>query len=180
MTKRVELIIGGARSGKSSLAECRAERWLSEGHVEELIYIATAQSKDNEMAARIAHHKATRSPVWQVQELPWEIADIIAQITPKQCVLIDCLTLWLTYGLCEVSESEFNNNKFKLLEALKTTQGSVILVSNEVGHGIVPMGELSRRFVDESGWLNQDIATIADRVDFVMAGLPLNLKSEIK
>ncbi|KZN46845.1 hypothetical protein N474_03720 [Pseudoalteromonas luteoviolacea CPMOR-2] len=176
MTGRVNLIIGGARSGKSALAESRAEQWLSEGRVNELIYIATAQSKDDEMAARIAHHKATRSPLWQVREAPWEIADIIAQLTSQQCALIDCLTLWLTFGLCEVTEREFFSNKQRLLDVLKATKGSVILVSNEVGHGIVPMGALSRRFVDESGWLNQDIAAIANSVDFVMAGLPLNLK----
>ncbi|KZN33150.1 hypothetical protein N480_24820 [Pseudoalteromonas luteoviolacea S2607] len=180
MTGRVDLIIGGARSGKSTLAERRAEQWLSAGSVKELIYIATAQSKDDEMAARIARHQATRTELWQVHEAPWEIAELISQLAPEQCALVDCLTLWLTYGLCEVSEKEFYSNKRKLLDALKTTQGRVILVSNEVGHGIVPLGALSRRFVDESGWLNQDIAAIAKRVDFVMAGLPLNLKSERK
>ncbi|MCF2859090.1 bifunctional adenosylcobinamide kinase/adenosylcobinamide-phosphate guanylyltransferase [Pseudoalteromonas sp. SMS1] len=180
MTGRIELIIGGARSGKSALAERRAEHWLGEGTAKELIYIATAQGKDDEMAARIAHHKVTRSNDWQVIEMPWRIAEIIAQLALHQCALIECLTLWLTYGLCEVSEAEFYHNKREVLDALSVTQGNVILVSNEVGHGIVPMGELSRRFVDESGRLNQDIAAIANRVDFVMAGIPLNLKSEIK
>ncbi|MCG7549503.1 bifunctional adenosylcobinamide kinase/adenosylcobinamide-phosphate guanylyltransferase [Pseudoalteromonas sp. Of7M-16] len=180
MTRRVEFILGGARSGKSSMAEHRAQNWLASGNVQELIYVATAQSKDEEMARRIAHHKVNRDPCWQVIECPWHIAPIIAQLKPSQCVLVDCLTLWLTFGLCEVEWSEYQTQKKHLIDALLATSGSVILVSNEVGHGIVPLGELSRQFVDESGRLNQEIASIADHVDFVMAGLALNLKRGLK
>ncbi|KZN54078.1 bifunctional adenosylcobinamide kinase/adenosylcobinamide-phosphate guanylyltransferase [Pseudoalteromonas luteoviolacea] len=180
MTKHVELILGGARSGKSALAEQRAQSWLESGSVKELIYVATAQSKDEEMAERIAHHRASRLSCWKVIECPWDIAPIITALSPFQCALVDCLTLWLTYGLCEVEFPEYENQRSQLLKALQGTKGKVILVSNEVGHGIVPMGALSRQFVDESGRLHQHIAAVADHVDFVMAGLALNLKSEQK
>ncbi|MDK1287193.1 bifunctional adenosylcobinamide kinase/adenosylcobinamide-phosphate guanylyltransferase [Pseudoalteromonas umbrosa] len=180
MTKHVELILGGARSGKSALAEQRAQSLLESGLVKELIYVATAQSKDEEMAERIAHHRASRLSCWKVIECPWDIAPLIAALSPSQCALVDCLTLWLTYGLCEVEFPEYEKQRSQLLTALQDTKGKVILVSNEVGHGIVPMGALSRQFVDESGRLHQHIAAVADHVDFVMAGLVLNLKSEQK
>ncbi|AOT07263.1 bifunctional adenosylcobinamide kinase/adenosylcobinamide-phosphate guanylyltransferase [Pseudoalteromonas luteoviolacea] len=176
MTKHVELILGGARSGKSTLAEQRAQNWLESGSVKELIYVATAQSKDEEMAERIAHHQASRLSCWNVIECPWDIVPIIANLSSSQCALVDCLTLWLTHGLCEVEFAEYEKQKSQLVTALQVTKGKVILVSNEVGHGIVPMGALSRQFVDESGRLHQDIAAVADHVDFVMAGLALNLK----
>lgn len=128
------------------------------------------------MTQRVAHHQATRNKRWQVIEEPWLLADILQAFESDTCVLIDCLTLWLTYGLCEKTESELQVQKQYLLEVLQNTRASVLLVSNEVGHGIVQLGELSRVFVDQSGWLNQDIAKVAQRVDFIMAGCPFRIK----
>lgn len=176
MTNHVRLIIGGARSGKSSLAEQVGVSLLEQGVVSNLVYLATAQVKDDEMKSRVQHHLATRDSRWQTVEEPWNIHKVIAACDAQTCILVDCLTLWLTYGLCEKTLELFNAQKQALLEALKLTQAQVILVSNEVGHGIVPLGELSRVFVDQSGWLNQDIAKLATRVDFVMAGCPLQIK----
>ncbi|MCG7535323.1 bifunctional adenosylcobinamide kinase/adenosylcobinamide-phosphate guanylyltransferase [Pseudoalteromonas sp. OOF1S-7] len=176
MTGRVELILGGARSGKSRLGEQRAERWLRGGKVARLSYVATARPGDEEMAARIAHHQATRAANWRLIEEPWALDQVLSTLGPDDGVLIDCLTLWLTTALCDYSDSAFQHKRAELLGALRATGARVILIGNEVGHGIVPLGELSRRFVDEAGWLHQDIAALADKVDFVMAGLPLTLK----
>ncbi|AZZ97228.1 bifunctional adenosylcobinamide kinase/adenosylcobinamide-phosphate guanylyltransferase [Pseudoalteromonas sp. R3] len=176
MTGRVELILGGARSGKSRLGEQRAERWLRDGKVTRLIYVATARPGDEEMAARIAHHQATRTRHWRLIEEPWALDQVLSTLGPDDGVLVDCLTLWLTTALCDYSSSAFQHKRAALLSALKSSHAQIILISNEVGHGIVPLGELSRRFVDEAGWLHQDIAALADKVDFVMAGLPLALK----
>ena len=172
----IHLILGGARSGKSNFAEQTALDLYASGKVSKLVYIATAEVKDAEMAERVSHHRATRDKRWQVIEEPWHLADALQKFGSDTCVLIDCLTLWLTHGLCEKSESELQVQKQRLLEALQHTRASVLLVSNEVGHGIVPLGELSRVFVDQSGWLNQDIAKVAQRVDFIMAGCPLRIK----
>ncbi|ALU44326.1 bifunctional adenosylcobinamide kinase/adenosylcobinamide-phosphate guanylyltransferase [Pseudoalteromonas rubra] len=178
MTGRVEFILGGARCGKSRLGEQRAERWLNDGKVARLIYLATARPGDEEMVARIAHHQASRPAYWQLIEETWALDQVLASLASDDCVVIDCLTLWLTTALCDYSDSAFQHKRAALLSALRATRARVILISNEVGHGIVPLGELSRRFVDESGWLHQDIAALADRVDFVMAGLPLTLKGD--
>lgn len=169
----VELILGGARSGKSRLAESRTSESGLEG-----VYIATAyQSDDEEMQARIEHHQQQRPAEWAVIEEPIELASVLTQLdSATRCVLVDCLTLWLTNLLLAEDEALFEQQIKALIEALPMLQSRVILVSNEVGHGIVPLGELNRRFVDESGRLHQRIAELADRVDFVMAGLPMRLK----
>ncbi|KAF7772195.1 adenosylcobinamide kinase / adenosylcobinamide-phosphate guanylyltransferase [Pseudoalteromonas citrea] len=176
MTERVTLMLGGARSGKSRLAEQLAEHYLQNEQVEKLLYVATAEVKDTEMAQRVKHHRETRSMHWTVIEESWTLPEIIAGTDEQTCILVDCLTLWLTYGLCEQGINAYIKQKSALLRALRETQAKVILVSNEVGHGIVPLGELSRTFVDQSGWLHQDIAQLADRVDFIMAGCTLRIK----
>ena len=176
----IHLILGGARSGKSSFAEQTALDLYASGKVSQLVYIATAETKDAEMAERVSHHRATRDKRWQVIEEPWHLADTLQKFGGDSCVLIDCLTLWLTHGLCEKSEPELQVQKQRLLEVLQHTRASVLLVSNEVGHGIVPLGALSRSFVDESGWLHQDVARVADSVVFVMAGLPLTMKRTLE
>ncbi|MBD1580838.1 bifunctional adenosylcobinamide kinase/adenosylcobinamide-phosphate guanylyltransferase [Pseudoalteromonas sp. S16_S37] len=178
MNSKIQLILGGARSGKSRLAEQRASQLLTDGVVEQLIYVATAQGKDPEMQHRIAHHKMHRSADWQVVEEPWLLDEIITSQSEKTCVLIDCLTLWLTYGLCELGLAAVEKKKQQLIQSLQQTAAHVILVSNEVGHGIVPLGELSRQFVDQAGWLHLDLAALAGRVDFVIAGCTLALKQE--
>ncbi len=168
-----ELILGGSRSGKSSLAEQRAaESGLA------VTYIATATAGDGEMAARIAQHQARRPEHWNSVEEPLRLALTLQQYaSPDRCLLLDCLTLWLTNLLCANDEELFKRERAAFLETLPTLPGHIILVSNEVGMGIVPMGELSRRFSDEAGWLNQEAARICERVTLMVAGLPYPLKS---
>ena len=165
----LELVLGGARSGKSRLAEQRA---LGGGH--QLFYIATATADDGEMATRIRHHQSRRGNQWQLIESPLRLAATLRELQGHdRCLLVDCLTLWLSNCLhhqCWPAERD------ALLKAVGQLQGRVILVSNEVGSGIVPVGELSRQYVDESGWLHQQLAQVARRVTLVVAGLPLELK----
>lgn len=165
------LILGGARSGKSRLALQRAE-----ATGKPVSFIATAQANDAEMAARIARHQAERPAHWSTIEAPLDLAGMI-RAAGAGCVVVDCLTLWLTNCLSQPDPAAFTGQRAALLEALTARHADdLILVSNETGLGIVPLGELTRRFVDEAGWLNQDIAQLADEVVFVAAGLPLILK----
>jgi len=169
------LILGGARSGKSRLAE---KMVAASGH--EVVYIATGQALDAEMAARIAHHQAQRPEHWHSVEVPYALADALtAHARPGCCVLVDCLTLWLSNLLGDGDESRFERERKALLDVLPSLRGQVLLVSNEVGLGVVPMGELTRRFVDEAGRLHQALATQCERVLFVTAGLPLVLKGSL-
>lgn len=168
-----ELILGGSRSGKSALAEQRASE---SGLV--VSYIATATAGDEEMAARIAQHQARRPSHWNIVEEPLRLAQALqAHAAPERCLLVDCLTLWLANLLCANDEALFKRERAAFLEVLPTLPGHIILVSNEVGMGIVPMGELSRRFSDEAGWLNQEVAKICECVTLMVAGLPYPLKS---
>ena len=169
----IQFILGGVRSGKSKLAEQRASASKLP-----VIYLATAQALDQEMTARIEHHQQSRPQHWQLIETPLLLPEAIAKFEQENvCLLVDCLTLWLTNCLCQHGVDYFLAEKAKLLAVLERCQCQVVLVSNEVGHGIVPLGELSRDFVDHSGWLHQEIAAIAGQVEFVMAGLPLSLKN---
>ncbi len=169
-----ELILGGARSGKSGLAEKRAV-----GSGLEVIYIATAQALDGEMAARILHHQERRPTHWLLVEEPLELAKVLRQhASPDRCLLVDCLTLWLSNLLTDESlhSEAYERHREEFLQLLPELPGEIVLVGNEVGMGIVPMGEISRRFCDESGRLNQAVAERCERVTFVAAGLPLTLK----
>jgi adenosylcobinamide kinase/adenosylcobinamide-phosphate guanylyltransferase len=167
-----EIILGGSRSGKSSLAEQRAsESGLA------VTYLATATAGDAEMAARIAQHQARRPVNWRIVEEPLRLAHALQQhAAPERCLLVDCLTLWLTNLLCANDEDLFRRERATFLQTLPALPGRIILVSNEVGMGIVPMGELSRRFGDEAGWLNQEAARVCERVTLMVAGLPYPLK----
>ncbi len=166
------LILGGARSGKSRHAQN-----LAEASGLDVTVIATGQARDAEMAARIARHQEERPAHWHTVEEPVRLAETLKLAAGAgQCLLVDCLTLWLM-NLLEASETVFAQERAALLTALPTLSGDVLLVSNEIGLGVIPMGELSRRFVDEAGWLNQDIARLADAVTFIAAGLPLAMKS---
>ena len=171
----IELILGGARSGKSTLAEQKA---AASGLA--VTYIATADpadlAEDKEMLARIAHHRAQRPAEWLLVEEPRYLATLLKTLAaPDRLLLIDCLTLWLSNLL---HKDEVLKETQALFDALPTLPGHIILVSNEVGMGIVPLGELTRRYVDEAGRLHQKIAAIADRVTFVAAGIPLILKPQ--
>ena len=169
------LILGGARSGKSALAERLAS---ASGH--EVVYIATAQAQDAEMAARIAHHRAQRPGHWLSVEEPLALASVLeAQARPGRCVLVDCLTLWLSNLLGCSDAASFEWERDALLKVIPLLKGQVLMVSNEVGLGVVPMGELTRRFVDEAGRLHQALASHCERVVFVAAGLPMTLKGSL-
>jgi adenosylcobinamide kinase/adenosylcobinamide-phosphate guanylyltransferase len=172
----VHLVLGGARSGKSTFAEKLAA--TSELAV---TYIATAQVYDDEFAKRIAHHQARRPADWQVIEAPFNLASVLeSHAAGNSCVIVDCLTLWLAQCICPdcaLPETvSWENERAALVKALPNLKGDVILVSNEVGMGIVPLGEINRQFQDEQGRLNQSIATLADKVSFITAGLPIQLK----
>ena len=179
----VTLVLGGARSGKSAHAEQLAAQQAGGRAV---LYIATARAGDAEMTARIAHHRARRPAHWICVEEPLQLAAALAR-HPGAVILVDCLTLWLSNLIFSSSArlpdtgtialpDLFEYERAALLDTLGRTSSDVILVSNEVGMGIVPMGALTRCFVDEAGRLNQAVAAIADRVVLVTAGLPLVLK----
>ncbi|CAB1223035.1 bifunctional adenosylcobinamide kinase/adenosylcobinamide-phosphate guanylyltransferase [Acinetobacter bouvetii] len=170
----IQLILGGARSGKSRLAEQMAK---DSGLA--VTYIATAQALDTEMQERIAHHQQQRPSTWNVVEEPYFLASQLQQLdAPNQLILIDCLTLWMTNLLMHEDTSLQQVECQKLLALLPDLQSQVILVSNETGLGVVPMGEISRKFVDESGRLHQQLGQIADKVMFCVAGFPMILKGE--
>lgn len=166
----IRLILGGARSGKSRQAEQLAGR---SGH--DVLYIATAQAYDDEMQTRIQRHRDERPGHWHTLEEPLQLAaTILAHQAPEHCLLIDCLTLWTTNQL--LAQADMQAERDALCAALANARGEIILVSNETGMGVVPMGELSRRFSDEAGWLNQSVATLADQVVLMVAGIPLVVK----
>ena len=170
----IELILGGARSGKSRLAERLAgDRGLP------VTYIATSQPLDGEMSARIAQHRARRPAGWGLIEEPLALAAALrAQAAPDRCLLVDCLTLWLTNLLMLDDTARLAAERDALLDCVAALPGRVLLVSNETGLGVVPLGELSRRYVDEAGWLHQALAERCGRVVFTVAGLPMTLKGE--
>lgn len=160
------LALGGQRSGKSAWAERRA---LATGLTP--IYVATATAGDGEMAARIAAHRARRDASWQLVEAPLDLAATIARASqPDRVLLVDCLTLWLSNLLG--AEAGLETAGTDLTLALEARTGPVILVSNEVGSGVIPMHPLSRRFVDAAGRLHQQVARIATEVVLVTAGRP--------
>ncbi|MBK8509006.1 MAG: bifunctional adenosylcobinamide kinase/adenosylcobinamide-phosphate guanylyltransferase [Candidatus Competibacter sp.] len=164
-------ILGGARSGKSAFAQQQA---LECGL--DVIYVATGQAGDGEMAERIARHRAERPAAWGLVEEPLALADALrAQASPRRCLLVDCLTLWLS-NLLAAGDGRLEREIPHLLELLPALPGRVLLVSNEVGQGIVPVHPLARRFRDEAGLLHQAVARQCDRVIFIVAGLPLVLK----
>ena len=166
------LILGGARSGKSALAER-----LATESARDVVYIATSQPGDAEMSTGIAHHRARRPAHWGCVEEPLALADTLRlHARADRVLLVDCLTLWLSNLLGDVDPTRFIAERDALISMLPALPGDVLLVSNEVGLGIVPMGELTRRFVDEAGRLHQALAAQCERVLFVAAGLPLTLK----
>lgn len=166
------LILGGARSGKSRYAEQYAT------HSElEVVYIATATAQDSEMETRIHRHQCDRPAEWLTIEEPLTLAHTLqTEADAERILLVDCLTLWVTNLLCDADPEKFEHETQAVLNVLPTLPGKVIMVSNEVGHGIVPMGDLSRRFVDETGRLHQQLAAQMDQVILMVAGLPLTIK----
>jgi adenosylcobinamide kinase / adenosylcobinamide-phosphate guanylyltransferase len=168
-----ELILGGVRSGKSRLAETRARQSLRE-----VVYLATASAgEDAGLQQRTREHRERRPAHWVLIEEPLGLAAAIRKhAADHRCVLVECLTLWLTNLLCAPDPKLFAREREAFTAALPGLPGHILLVSNETGLGIVPIGELTRRFVDEAGRLHQELAQICDRVIFTVAGLPHFLK----
>lgn len=168
----LQLILGGARSGKSRLAEkLAAESALA------VTYIATSQPLDGEMNERVRHHRERRPGHWALVEEPVELARVLRDnARADSFLLVDCLTLWLTNLLLLEDPQRLSAERDALLECLAELPGEIVLVSNETGMGVVPLGELTRRYVDEAGWLHQALAERCQRVVLTVAGLPLTLK----
>jgi adenosylcobinamide kinase / adenosylcobinamide-phosphate guanylyltransferase len=169
---RATLVLGGARSGKSRFAEA-----LVAGHPGRHVYLATAEAGDAEMAERIRRHRARRGPDWTTIEEPLDLPRALGSAAQvNAAVLVDCLTLWLSNLMSAGRDVE--REAQALVEALPRLAGPVVLVSNEVGLGIVPDNALGRAFRDHAGLLHQSVAAAADRVYFLAAGLPLLVKKE--
>ena len=166
----VTLVLGGARSGKSLFAES-----LVLDAAAQCVYVATAERVDDEMANRIEAHCARRGQAWRTVEAPIELAQAIGrESTPRTCLLVDCLTVWL--GNLMHHGRDVDAAAKSLLESLAAAPGPVVLVANEVGLGIVPDNPLARAFRDHAGRLNQAVARAAGNVHFVVAGIPMALK----
>ena len=169
-TPALTLVLGGARAGKSR----HAERLVLESGLAP-VYLATAQALDDEMTARIAEHRARRGVSWRTVEEPLDLAGaLLRECGPDRAVLVDCLTLWLTNLM--VTKRPLRTETARLVELLPRLPGALVLVSNEVGLGVVPTDAMARAFLDHAGWLHQRIAEQADVVVFMAAGLPLHLK----
>ena len=185
---RSELILGGQKSGKSRRAEALAQGWLAQSPEHCAVLIATAQPWDDEMRERILRHQQDRTervPEMRTVEEPLALAQALA--LHSQCrtlVVVDCLTLWLTNWLMSIEDSKHKEavaqtlpeQAAMLLIAIKKTAGPVVLVGNEIGLGVIPLGRETRAFIDALGRLNQDVAAVCERVTFMAAGLPLTLK----
>jgi adenosylcobinamide kinase/adenosylcobinamide-phosphate guanylyltransferase len=170
MLPRLTLLLGGARSGKSRHAEA-----LACGEPPPWRYVATAQALDEEMRERIARHRERRGAGWETHEAPLDLGATVARLANGASpILVDCLTLWLTNLM--LGEHDMETAIAALEHALEAARAPVLLVANEVGLGIVPENALARRFRDEAGRLNQRLAARADRVFFMVAGLPLQVK----
>ena len=163
------LITGGARSGKSTRAEARVRAFAGQP-----VYIATAEALDGEMRERIAKHRAGRGSEWLEREAPLELAAALLETDGGGARLVDCLTLWLSNLMH--AERDWEKETKLLVDALGRQKSPVVLVTNEVGLGIVPDNALARRFRDAAGILNQTVGHAADEVEFVVAGLPMRVK----
>lgn len=169
------LILGGARSGKSRLAERQAS---ASGLA--VTYIATSEPLDGEMNQRVALHRERRPAHWALVEEPLALARVLTEHARNDtCLLVDCLTLWLTNLLLLEDPQRLARERQALLDGLAVLPGEIIFVSNETGLGVVPLGELTRRYVDEAGLLHQALAERCHRVVFCVAGLPMVLKGTL-
>ena len=186
---RSELILGGQKSGKSRRAEALAQAWLSQSGTHQVMLIATAQAGDDEMRQRITRHQADRAqrlPGITTLEEPLALAEAIRRHSRRDTlIIVDCLTLWLTNGLMPVQVApaaaqspavDQASRTAQLLQAIADAAGPLVLVGNEIGLGVIPMGREVRAFVDALGLLNQRVAQLCQRVTLMAAGLPLTLK----
>lgn len=183
-----ELILGGQKSGKSRRAESLAAAWLAQALTHRAVLIATAEAHDDEMRARIARHqreRAERVPGLATVESPYDVAAAIAGAGGAETLrIVDCLTLWLTQQLMPIDGSEQNEAPARsqsaqtamLLQAIERCPGPLVLVGNEIGLGVIPLGREVRAFVDALGQLNQQVAARCERVTLMVAGLPVTIK----
>ncbi len=187
-----ELILGGQKSGKSRRAELLARDWLAQSADHRAVLIATGEAWDDEMRERIARHqrdRAERVPGLQAVEEPHDVAAALVRLsTPQTLLVVDCLTLWLTHWTMPASDEamdlkqkqalalDWQAQAAMFLEAIRQSPGPVVLVGNEIGLGVIPMGREVRAFVDALGALNQQVAQVCPRVTLMAAGLPLTLK----
>jgi adenosylcobinamide kinase/adenosylcobinamide-phosphate guanylyltransferase len=167
----IELIVGGARSGKS-----RHALDLAKSTGNKLHFVATGKALDDAMTDRILRHQAERGSEWSLVEEPENLSLLVSGFSESDTVVVDCLTLWVTNWLCGENPRGWQGEKEAFITALEKSPAHWILVSNETGMGVIPMGELSREFVDESGWLHQQIAKVSNSVTLVMFGIPQILK----
>jgi adenosylcobinamide kinase/adenosylcobinamide-phosphate guanylyltransferase len=183
----IELILGGQKSGKSRLAESRAQAWLAAAPRRRAVCLATGLAADAEMRQRIGRHqqdRVARVPGLTTHEEPRELAQALQQLSrPDTLVLVDCLATWLTQAMLPPPELEpiadIASARQQLCYALADLPGPVVLVGHEIGWGVIPLGADVRRFVDELGLLNQALARLANRVTLVAAGCPLTLKGAL-
>ena len=192
----IHLVLGGARSGKSSFAELSVLQQAKAAKIKPL-YVATATAFDSEMSKRIVKHQKDRSDNWQLHECPTDLTHLITSLGQRQVVLVDCLTLWLNNLIYDKEQQlkaqgdEVRNDLIEqhiksaideLASCLSTlsmhSTKQITLVSNEVGLGVIPLGEQTRLFVDYCGWLNQAIAKLADKVTLITAGIPMQIKPQ--
>ena len=182
-----EFVLGGQKSGKSRRAEFLASEWLASDSGHQAVLIATAMAHDSEMQKRIKRHqddRALNSPGLATLEEPWQLAKIIEDNSqPNTLLVIDCLTLWLTNYLMPMPGFEDQSRNYleqleALEQAIKNASGPIVLVSNEIGLGVIPMGKEVRQFVDALGILNQKIAHICHKVTLMAAGIALTMKDQ--
>lgn len=167
------LILGGVRSGKSAFAETQIEQ-----SGKPVYYLATSQVWDDEMAQRVELHQQRRPKSWQLVEEPIKLAAALQRLNQSNnAVIVECLSLWMSNLLCLEDDGVFAHETQQLLTSVAGFEGDLVIVSGEVGLGIMPMNALARRFADEIGIINQQLAKLTDRVTFVAAGLPMKLKS---
>ncbi len=170
MSRHATLILGGARSGKSSFAERLSRESRLERH-----YVATGQAFDDEMAQRIARHREDRGTGWTTHEAPVELVRCLEKVgSDGRVVLVDCLTLWVSNLM--IAGADVEQASAELVQHIEKLRGRYLFVSNEVGLGIVPENRMAREFRDHAGRLHQQVAAVADEVYLVAAGLPLKMK----
>jgi adenosylcobinamide kinase/adenosylcobinamide-phosphate guanylyltransferase len=183
---RHELILGGVRSGKSRTAEARAAAWLAGAAQREAVLVATALPGDAEMAKRIARHRAERAaclPALATREVPRALPQALRELAaPQRLVVVDCLTLWLTQCLLPsdgagLAPDDWQREQRSLLDALAAAAGPVVLVSNEIGLGVMPLSSETRRFVDALGVLHQQVGERCARVTLLVAGIEFTVKA---
>lgn len=168
----IYLVLGGARSGKSGFAEK-----LASEQSDNITYVATATAGDNEMRERIKHHQRSRPQDWLLIEEPFNLSKVVNENDfADKTLIIECMTLWLSNWLCTNDSQGWDDERKAFIKALSNTKANIVIVSNEVGSGVIPLGELSRDFVDRAGWLNQTLANLADKAILVVAGCAINLK----